>query len=71
MDSKKIKEHAIFITFRAEIVGGREEISRPDEISEIAWLDITQADELMPYYKNGFKSLLNGNEITYFNEGNK
>lgn len=68
---EEIKEHAIFITFRAEIVGGREEISRPDEISEIAWLDIAQADELMPYYKNGFKSLLTGNEITYFNEGNK
>lgn len=68
---EKIQEHAIFITFRAEIVGGGEGISRPDEISEMAWLDITQADELMPYYKSGFKSLLNGHEITYFNEGNK
>ncbi|PRA08001.1 MULTISPECIES: NUDIX hydrolase [unclassified Paenibacillus] len=62
---EEMKEHAIFITFRAEIVGGKEEISRPDEISEIAWLDITQADELMPYYKNGFKSLLDGNEIIF------
>lgn len=68
---EEINEHVIFITFRSEIVGGREEISRPDEIAEIAWLDIEQADELMPYYKNGFKSLLGGNEITYFNEGNK
>ena len=68
---EEIQEHAIFITFRAEIVGGGEGISRPDEISELAWLDITQADELIPYYKRGFKSLLNGHEITYFNEGNK
>ncbi|MNW52730.1 putative mutator protein MutT4 [compost metagenome] len=64
-------EHAVFITFRAEIVGGNEEIIRPDEISEIAWLDIEQADELMPFYKDGFRKLINGNEIAYLNEGNK
>ncbi|GAK39138.1 NUDIX hydrolase [Paenibacillus urinalis] len=67
----KLQEHALFITFRAEIIGGIEEIWRPDEISEIAWLDIEQADELMPYHKNGFRSLIYGNEITYFNEGIK
>jgi 8-oxo-dGTP diphosphatase len=68
---EKIKEHAIFITFRAEIIGGNEEILRPNEISEIAWLEIEEADKLMPYYKDGFRNLIKGNEIAYFNEGNK
>ncbi|RUT28028.1 NUDIX hydrolase [Paenibacillus zeisoli] len=68
---EKINEHVTFITFRAEIIGGEEEILRPDEISEIAWIDIEQADDLMSYYKDGFRSLINGKEITYFNEGNK
>ncbi|CAH1203120.1 NUDIX hydrolase [Paenibacillus sp. JJ-223] len=68
---ENINEHAIFITFRAEIIGGKEQIIRPDEISEIAWLDIEQADELIPYYKGGFKNLIHGNESTYFNEGKK
>ncbi|WP_338543344.1 NUDIX hydrolase [Paenibacillus tundrae] len=66
-----INEHVIFYTFRAEIVGGEEQIIRPNEISEIAWLDIEQANELMPYYKGGFKKLIHGNESMYFNEGRK
>lgn len=63
-------EHALFITFRAEIIGGIREISRPDEISEIEWIDIEEADERMPYYKDGLRNIVNsGIEITYFNEG--
>ncbi|USB33399.1 NUDIX hydrolase [Paenibacillus sp. YPG26] len=67
----ELGEHAVFITFRAEIIGGNEEILRPDEISEIAWIDIERADELMSYYRGGFRSLINGNEITYFNQGDR
>ncbi|TFE19380.1 NUDIX hydrolase [Cohnella luojiensis] len=68
---EKINEHVIFITFRAEIIGGNKEIVRPKEISEIAWIDLEKADELMPYYKDGIRKLIEGNEITYFNEGYK
>ncbi|MGZ9584010.1 NUDIX hydrolase [Paenibacillus marinisediminis] len=46
-------EHIVFFTFRAEIVSGIEEIIRPDEILEIEWIDLEQADILMPYYKEG------------------
>jgi len=63
-------EHIIFITFRAEISGGVETILRPDEIIEIAWIDLEQADILMPYYKEGISRIVNRKvEITYFNEG--
>ena len=68
---EKINEHAIFFTFRAEIIGGNEEIVRPDEISNISWMDIKKAEELMPYYKEGLRKLFEGNEVTYTNEGNK
>jgi len=66
----KYNEHALFITFRAEIIGGTNELSRPKEIKEIKWIDADKADELMPYYKEGLKTLVkSGIEITYFNEG--
>jgi 8-oxo-dGTP diphosphatase len=65
------EEHLIFITFRAEIIGGIEEIQRPDEILEIRWVDIEQSDEFMPYYKEGLREIVRkNNEITYYDEGN-
>jgi len=68
---ENINEHAIFFTFRAEIIGGHEEIARPDEISNISWIDIKKAEELMPYYQDGLRKLIEGNEITYTNQGIK
>lgn len=66
---EKINEHVLFITFRAEIIGGKEQINRPNEITEIAWVDIEIADELMPYYKGGIKKLIDTDGITYFDQG--
>ncbi|MEX1030701.1 MAG: NUDIX hydrolase [Paenibacillaceae bacterium] len=63
-------EHLLFITFRAEIIGGVEEIVMPDEILEIRWVNIEQADEFMPYYKEGLLAIVRkNNEITYYDEG--
>ncbi|MGZ9583671.1 NUDIX hydrolase [Paenibacillus marinisediminis] len=62
-------EHALFITFRAEIIGGSLEIVRPHEIAEVAWVDIDQADEFMPYYKQGMRALIDGSEIYYHDQG--
>lgn len=62
--------HAIFFTFRGEILGGVQKVSRPEEITDIQWIDIEKADELMPYYKDGLIHLGRRNrEITYFYEG--
>ncbi|MGM0885188.1 MAG: NUDIX hydrolase [Bacillota bacterium] len=66
---EKTNDHALFITFRAEIIGGKQQINRPNEITEIAWVDIEQADELMPYYKGGIKKLIESDGITYFDQG--
>lgn len=55
---KRNCEHAIFITFMAEIIGGEISIENPDEISEVTWVDIPTADKLMPYHKNGISQLI-------------
>lgn len=62
---QKENEHVIFITFRAEIIGGNVSIENPEEISEITWIDILKADELMPYHKSGIGELIH-NSATYF-----
>ncbi|MNI52882.1 putative mutator protein MutT4 [compost metagenome] len=68
---EKLNEHAIFFTFRAEIIGGNVGINRPEEIGGITWIDIKKAEELMPYYKDGLQKLIDGNEISYFDQGSK
>ncbi|MGN8769059.1 NUDIX hydrolase [Paenibacillus barengoltzii] len=66
----KNEEHVILLTFRAEITGGKPEITRPEEILDIAWVDVERADELMPYYPEGISSIVaKGVEVTYFDEG--
>jgi len=63
-------EHVVFFTFRAEVSGGLEEIVRPDEIMEIAWMDLERADELMPYYPEGISDIIRKNgEVDYIFEG--
>ncbi|WP_199621292.1 NUDIX hydrolase [Paenibacillus alkalitolerans] len=67
---EKNKEHALFITFRAEVIGGEQEIIRPNEITDIEWIDLEKSDELMPYYPDGLINLVRRSvEVTYFNEG--
>ncbi|SFS40972.1 NUDIX hydrolase [Paenibacillus sp. 453mf] len=63
-------EHALFITFNAEIVGGNKKIIRPEEITDIQWISLEESNRLMPYYKEGLSGLVQRNsEVTYFNEG--
>lgn len=64
------EEHVILLTFRAEIAGSEPKISRPDEILDIAWVELSRADELMPYYPEGISGVVSkGVEVTYFDEG--
>ncbi|MCG7409655.1 NUDIX hydrolase [Paenibacillus sp. ACRRX] len=63
-------EHALFITFRGEIIGGVETVVRPEEIVEIQWVAIQEADKLLPYYKEGLYGLISQErEITYSDQG--
>jgi 8-oxo-dGTP diphosphatase len=66
----KNNEHAIFITFRTKIIGGKISNESPNEISTITWLDIPTADKLMPYHKYGVSKLIH-NSSTYNFQGKK
>ena len=61
-------EHAIFFTFITEIISGNLEIKDADEILEIRWFDIVEADKLMPYHKGRIRKLLE-NSVPYTNQG--
>lgn len=50
--------HALFITFKVEIIKGDLAIQDENEISEIKWMDFQTADNLMPYHPGGVESLL-------------
>jgi 8-oxo-dGTP diphosphatase len=43
--------HALFVTFRAEIVGGNVE-TKDAEIQRVEWKPIDEAQQLMPYYSD-------------------
>lgn len=50
--------HALFITFRADIISGEISIQDKEEIIEITWVDLQTANELMPFHPGGIESLL-------------
>lgn len=63
-------EHGICVTFRACIWSGVETISRPDEIRQIAWIRLEEADALMPFYEESLQEIVRRNaQVSYFNEG--
>jgi 8-oxo-dGTP diphosphatase len=65
-----LQEHALFITFRGEIIGGIRSIDRPDEVSDVQWIPLEEADRLMPYYVGGISGLVRSQcEIPYIDEG--
>lgn len=63
---KEKGHHALFITFKAKIIKGEISIQDEDEISEVEWVGIQRANELMPYYPTGVEKLLNYSSIYTF-----
>ncbi|KMJ57458.1 DNA mismatch repair protein MutT [Bacillus sp. LL01] len=49
--------HAVFFTFTGEIVGGNINISIPEEIEEVTWMDMVEAEKHLRL-PEGVKSLL-------------
>ncbi|KAA8787226.1 8-oxo-dGTP diphosphatase [Paenibacillus sp. 4624] len=67
---KDCSEHGICVTFRACIVSGAETISRPDEIRQITWIRLEEADALMPFYEESLQKIVRKNvQVSYFDEG--
>ncbi|MCK6078138.1 NUDIX hydrolase [Paenibacillus silvae] len=67
---KDCSEHGICVTFRACISSGVEAISRPDEIRQIAWIRLEEADALMPFYEESLQEIVRKNvQVSYYDEG--
>ncbi|UOQ91677.1 NUDIX hydrolase [Halobacillus shinanisalinarum] len=64
------QHHALFFIFQTKITGGSESIAFPDEISELRWVSIEKAAELIPYYPYGMDKLLEASAF-YYDEGVK
>lgn len=50
--------HAVFFTFLGKITGGEISLSRPDEIVDIQWVDLNNADRWMKVIPGGVSKLL-------------
>ena len=60
----------MYVTFQASVKGGELGITMPDEIKDIAWMDLEQADQRMPYYEDGLSAIVKRNQsVPYLYEG--
>lgn len=67
---KSRSEHGICVTFKSHIVGGVEAISRPEEIRQMAWIHLEEADGLIPFYKESLQEIVRKNvQVSYYDEG--
>lgn len=64
----KRNQQAVLFTFEVKIIGGTEEIKMPQEILQIEWVNIEQADQRISNYPNGINNLLQGHAL-YYNQG--
>lgn len=62
--------HAIFFTFVGKIIGGEITISLPEEIEEVTWMDLEQAEKHV-HIASGFEGLIkSGNTVPYMLRSN-
>ncbi|GLI07810.1 DNA mismatch repair protein MutT [Paenibacillus tyrfis] len=62
-------EHVVFVTFKAKTKNTDIMITRPHEIAEVRWVSFEEADQKMPYYKNGIGRLIESDVIPYDFQG--
>ncbi|WP_339149234.1 MULTISPECIES: NUDIX hydrolase [unclassified Sutcliffiella] len=48
--------HAIFFVFKGEVIGGEIEINMPEEIEEVVWMDVEEAEKYLSF-SEGVKEL--------------
>ncbi|MFL8937169.1 NUDIX hydrolase [Rossellomorea oryzaecorticis] len=54
--------HTVFFTFRGKITGGEITITRPEEIEEVTWMNIEDAEEYV-HITRGTTGLLKGDAL--------
>jgi len=58
--------HVLFVTFHMTVDNDDYSIQLPEEISEIRWIPMEEANELMPYHPGGVESLLRSKAMYIF-----
>ncbi|BGE83356.1 NUDIX hydrolase [Staphylococcus croceilyticus] len=66
--STRMDVHTLFIMFKVTVDEYKTEIHMKDEIAELRWLTVEEADEKLVYYHHSLKEFLS-NKATYYNEG--
>lgn len=51
--------HDVFFTFKGEIINGHIQLGRDQEIQQVEWVDIDEAQKRMPWYQNIKKLFIN------------
>ncbi|MEJ8547531.1 NUDIX hydrolase [Brevibacillus borstelensis] len=62
-------EHVHFITFRGKVLQSPATIPYDSEIMEVKWVDLAEADRLLPYHPEGVTALLRGTGVDYVLQG--
>lgn len=57
--------HAIFFTFVGKIIGGEINISYPEEIEEVTWMDLTQAEKYIHITNEHEGLIMDRNTVPY------
>ncbi|WP_285767064.1 NUDIX hydrolase [Peribacillus sp. SI8-4] len=57
--------HVFFITYQGHIVNRPDEIPQEENILNVEWIDLEEADRLMPYYPVGISTLITGSGAKY------
>lgn len=61
--------HVLFFTFAGKRTGGELTISRPDEISEILWMDYSFGDKQIKNFGDGLKTFFSKQSAPYYFRG--
>jgi 8-oxo-dGTP diphosphatase len=59
------ENHVFFITFQGQIIQRPKQIPKEENIIEVKWVDLEEADKLMPYHPDGIAELIKRSGAKY------
>ncbi|MFJ7755112.1 NUDIX hydrolase [Peribacillus muralis] len=59
------EKHVFFFTYVGQIIKRPKEIPQEENIIKVEWVDLEDADRLMPYYPEGVSKLINESGARY------
>ncbi len=65
------ENHVYFITFKGQVLKSPEEIPTEKNILKVKWVDLEEADRLMPYLPEGLSNLIRKSGARYTIQNNE